>query len=535
MKSNIVNNTPKIQLGGMPGCSSSEHLVVLKTWIKEKEEKKQLGIFQTFDMAKFFDKESLMDCMFTLNKKANIDNKSYRLWYKINENTVISVKTSVGDSKSERIYDSVGQGQVGAALVSSLNIGCAIEDTFENIFSSQVADIPINSIIFQDDIGKLNDNLEDARSGSKLIDNTLKRKLLSVNYDKSKYIIFGNKRQRDKALAELKTNPITMGGTLLENTSVEKYLGDLIHEGGCEKSITATIEERIKTNKKKVDDIVQLADSTVMNMTGNSLPAFKLFEATVIPSLLHNAESWISLNNNHIEELQKFQDKFIRKVLRLPDSTPKAILNWDVGLLPMKYRIAQKKLLFFNKLKLKNNDNLCKRVVFNELEKGIKGLGYECTNLCQELGLPNIATTTITKGDIKRAIAKKKGEENRIAMTESSKCSDRVTDNPEDNSYLACLPLSMSRIWIRYRARCIPGVKVNVKGSHKADLKCRFCTSNESESQEHLEVCEGTERERRGLSSIMEGRGDWRELLKFWGRMMKKLTAAGLKKVQSLT
>ena len=281
--------------------------------------------------------------------------------------------------------------------------------------------------------------------------------------------------------------------------------------------------------------MLSLADSTIMNMTGNSLPAFKLFEATVIPSLLHNAESWISLNDNHIEELQKFQDKFIRKVLRLPDSTPKAILNWDVGLLPMKYRIAQKKLLFFNKLKLKNNDNLCKRVVFNELEKGIKGLGYECTNLCQELELPNIATTTITKGDIKRAIAKKKGEENRIAMTESSKCSDRVTDNPEDNSYLACLPLSMSRIWIRYRARCIPEVKVNVKGSHKGNLKCRFCTSNESESQEHLEVCEGTERERRGLPGIMEGRGDWRELLKFWGRMMKKLTAAGLKKVQSLT
>ena len=120
-------------------------------------------------------------------------------------------------------------------------------------------------------------------------------------------------------------------------------------------------------------------------------------------------------------------------------------------------------------------------------------------------------------------------------MTESSKCSDRVTDNPEDNSYLACLPLSMSRIWIRYRARCIPEVKVNVKGSHKGNLKCRFCTSNESESQEHLEVCEGTERERRGLPDIMEGRGDWRELLKFWGRMMKKLTAAGSKKVQSLT
>ena len=55
--------------------------------------------------------------------------------------------------------------------------------------------------------------------------------------------------------------------------------------------------------------------------------------------------------------------------LRLHDSAPKAILNWDIGLLPMKYGIAQKKLLFYN---------LCKRVTFNEIEKGIKGLSYEC-------------------------------------------------------------------------------------------------------------------------------------------------------------
>ena len=60
--------------------------------------------------------------------------------------------------------------------------------------------------------------------------------------------------------------------------------------------------------------------------------------------------------------------------LRLHDSAPKAILNWDIGLLPMKYGIAQKKLLFYNKLKLKNNDILCKRVIFNEIEKGNKGL-----------------------------------------------------------------------------------------------------------------------------------------------------------------
>ena len=44
--------------------------------------------------------------MFTLKTKADIDNKDYRLWYKLNENTRIRVRTSVGesDSKSNNIF-----------------------------------------------------------------------------------------------------------------------------------------------------------------------------------------------------------------------------------------------------------------------------------------------------------------------------------------------------------------------------------------------------------------------------------------------
>ena len=48
-------------------------------------------------MEKFFDKESLMDVMFTLNKEAKICDKDYRLWFKLNEDANISVRTSVGE------------------------------------------------------------------------------------------------------------------------------------------------------------------------------------------------------------------------------------------------------------------------------------------------------------------------------------------------------------------------------------------------------------------------------------------------------
>ena len=59
MKSQIVSATPNIQIGGMPGHSSTEHFKTLKTWMKQIEERKESGILSLFDMEKFFDKESL--------------------------------------------------------------------------------------------------------------------------------------------------------------------------------------------------------------------------------------------------------------------------------------------------------------------------------------------------------------------------------------------------------------------------------------------------------------------------------------------
>ena len=278
MKNDIVNATPNMQLGGMPGASSVEHLVTLKTWMKLKEQKRSNGIFQVFDMSKFFDKESLLDCMYTLDKKANIDHKCYKIWYKLNENACISVKTSVGNSKSKTVKDSIGQGSGGAALVSSLNLGCAIEDTFENEASTAIGNLNLNALCFQDDISKMNDNLEDARKGCKLIDETLSKKLLSINYDKSKYLIIGAAAYRRKTLNKTAKTPMKMGDKIIEHSEKEKYLGDIIHEKGCAASISETINDRVRKLISKCDDIIQLAEIPLIEGLGNSMSAFNLYE-----------------------------------------------------------------------------------------------------------------------------------------------------------------------------------------------------------------------------------------------------------------
>ena len=366
----------------------------------------------------------------------------------------------------------------------------------------------------------MSDKIEDAKTGSQMIYDTLCRKLLSVNYDKSKYIIFGSKNQRKNMLNKLKDDPIKMGDSELPNTTADTYLGDVIHEEGCEMSITETINARIKKQRNKVEEIIQLAESPVMSITGNSVPAFKLYESIIIPSLLHNCESWIGLTDQHISTLQKFQDEFIKRVLRIPDSTPKALIQWDVGLLPIKWRIGKSKLNFISKILKKDRDNLCRRTIISEVLNDIKGLGFECMALCNELGLENILTSPITKVEIRNAIYNVLVNDTRKNMTNCNKVADRLTDNPEDNNYLNCLPLHKSRLWFRYRARAIKGVKYNCKSSY-SNLNCRFCDRQIIETQEHLETCEGNSFERRGLNNLADR--DWKDTLKFWERMSIKL------------
>ena len=62
----------------------------------------------------------------------------------------------------------------GAALRSSLNIGCAIKTTFRGKTSAKMGSMSLNCVVMQDGIAKMNDNLNEARIGCCKIYETLK-------------------------------------------------------------------------------------------------------------------------------------------------------------------------------------------------------------------------------------------------------------------------------------------------------------------------------------------------------------------------
>ena len=97
--------------------------------------------------------------LYTIYTEGNISDKDHRMWYKLNCKSGISVLTTVGETDAKRIF---GQGSFGAALASSLNIGCAIYDVTMCEFITDLGPMSLNCLIFQDDIVKMNESLENA-------------------------------------------------------------------------------------------------------------------------------------------------------------------------------------------------------------------------------------------------------------------------------------------------------------------------------------------------------------------------------------
>ena len=101
---------------------------------------------------------------------------------------------------------------------------------------------------------------------------------------------------------------------------------------------------------------------------------------------------------------------------------------------------------------------------------GLNGLAHECNIICNEINILEITNNNIlSKRQIKSAVQKAITEQNRNNMLSFKKVADRVSGNSSDDNYLDRMGLTQSRIWIRYRARAIKGIKANHKRSWKND------------------------------------------------------------------
>ena len=99
------------QIGGQPGHRAEELIFVLKSVIARQRAQGKAIIIQPSDIQKLFDKEMIEDVYLACeSRRANP--KAIILWYKLNMDTKIRVRTGAGVSKYAVVGAVVGQGTI---------------------------------------------------------------------------------------------------------------------------------------------------------------------------------------------------------------------------------------------------------------------------------------------------------------------------------------------------------------------------------------------------------------------------------------
>ena len=76
-----------------------------------------------------------------------------------------------------------------------------------------------------------------------------------------------------------------------------------------------------------------------------------------LPRLIYNCEAWSNMTKNDYETLKSQQLNYLRSIMELPKGAPIAALYLELDILPIKYEIEMRQILYPKKVLGKKPDD----------------------------------------------------------------------------------------------------------------------------------------------------------------------------------
>ena len=355
------------------------HLFTVKSVIGMRERERRGGFLTVADIQKYFDKESLqMGCLSLLQGGA--DRRAVRLWYKLNSRCTITAMTGAGPTERGEAGPTLGQGGIGGSLVSQRYLDNIVNSFFEtSMVEDSYGEVRLQPCLYQDDLVRSSENIEDLRHGNMRLDAAMKEMSLEIHPSKSCYLIYGSSKFKQQIEQKMRDDPIMFCDIQLQRKTVVNYLGDELSEGGLAASVEATIRAREAKVIGAIYELKALCEDYRMQVVGGVLGAIDIYNTCIVPSLLNNCSVWVDIKEKEVKKLDSIQNMFVKTLLHLPDSTPSLALRAITGMQGMQWLIWEQKLLLILAIRRLEVHTLASQIFDQQLKEGLPGLTEETT------------------------------------------------------------------------------------------------------------------------------------------------------------
>ena len=470
----------KYQAGGRKNHGIDEQVFILRAVIEYYKYLKAILYIETFDLEKCFDKMVLLNIMNDLWRK-DIRGRIYKNIYNVNSYAEAKVITAVGETEYFHIEEILKQGSVLATQLAAMHT-----DTISTMLESEGLGVQygmlfIPLLIFQDDVLKFEQNSTNLQKSNIIFEHF--QNINRMKYHETKTMILTKDKQCN----------IILNQKIVPHTSEIKYLGDIIN---IENQYNGLIEERKNNIMGTVAELVSInAELQQLSVVAN----IKYLSGVVQPKLLLNAQTWNGITQKDHDELEKIQSQAVKRLLRIPYTTPTRGLYAELGIMTVKNQIKIKQCVFLHKILNKSEGKLARQVLMQQAEMPGPTWLKKVLEYMEEYEIaPDLEQIrNFDKSEWKTLIEKRTWYEELTEFREwcenSIKCKHMT--NIELKEYIKELPPQLSRMLLLIRLGMID-VKENYHNMYRQNMKCRNC-SKDDETFKHFITCLATEEQKK--------------------------------------
>jgi hypothetical protein len=281
-------------------------------------------------------------------------------------------------------------------------------------------------------------------------------------------------------------------GTVMESVTHDTYLGDVISGDGRN---TKNVSKRISRGIGISSQIVNLLRDICLGEHYIEI-ALLLRESMFINSVLTNAEIWYLLKKEEIKQLEDLDKTLLKKILKVPFSTPGEAYFLELGILPLGVIIKARRLNYLHYIIMREESEMLFRFFMTQWNNEVYGdWTKEVKTNLEEFGIPcdldHIRSMTTEKF---KSLVKIKANEYALGLLHElqgthSKMSDLYYPELKLQDYFKTPGIETKEILnlFKWRTRMTP-LGENYRGD-QGHILCPLC-SNHLDNQPGLLQCE---------------------------------------------
>ena len=375
-RENLGPSMGQFQVGNQSGRNIRDHTLVVHAVIKEAQEAKENVDIQFTDIKQCFDSIWLDEATNDLYD-SGMKSRNLNILYEGNCKTKMLVETNFGQSQRAELRKVVMQGSVLGGMICSNQISKLCNKTYkEGLVYMYRGRVAIPALAMVDDVASIAKcNSVDALTANIVTDSFIRRKKLEgqTGSGKCQWVHTGKEKCRSK---------YSIGNKEITQADSYKYLGDVVSDGWD------TLYKK-RTEKAHGYSSTCLAMCTEISLGVGMYDIAKLLHRSIfINGTLVNMETWPNCTQKRIDNLERIEQTFMRKILKAHSKTPVEALYLELGITPLRFHLMKRRILYLQEVMSREDNELTKQIVMLQKDVKVNGDFYAQTEEdMQQLGI----------------------------------------------------------------------------------------------------------------------------------------------------